>query len=348
MADKPIAGSTTPAPMEFKDFPAEYQIKTGADGRRVLTGYASTYGNVDEVGDRVDPGSLTKTLAERMSKIPYLWAHDTAQPIGALSKTWDDSTGLGFDATLSKIPKAEEVATLAEDGVLGGSSIGYSVVKATYEGTVRVLKEIKLYEVSAVTLPANPMAVFTAVKAAAAVKAVIGSYEALTEAVARAIVESGFIEDFCYVDATYPDRVIACSWDDGICRHYEVQYGIDPNGMVSIGMITEVQEVEIVLPKTLAGWARDIAIGRTDTAAMLAAFERKEGRTFSARNVEALSQIAESMTTGGQSLKDMLAAAGSPKPAKATSMDAALPDLWRLEYELASLRTRAKLATIGG
>lgn len=344
MADKPKAGST--AVREFKDFPAEYQIKTAADGRRVLIGYASTYGNVDEVGDRVDPGAFTKTLSERSHAVPYLWAHDTAQPIGRITKSWDDQTGLGIEATLSKVPKAEEVATLAEDGVLGGSSIGYNVIKATYEGTVRVLKEIRLHEISAVTLPANPMAVFTSVKDAH-IKAVIGSYEALTEAVARAIVESGFIEDFCYVDATYPDRVIACAWDDGICRHYEVQYGIDPNGLVSLGMITEVQEVEIVLPKTLAGWARDIAIGRTDTAAMLAAFERKEGRTFSARNVEALSQIAESMLTGGQSLKDMLAAA-SPKPAKATSTGAALPDLWRLEYELASLRTRAKLATIGG
>jgi HK97 family phage prohead protease len=48
--------------------------------------------------------------------------------------------------------------------VVGGLSIGYQVVQAVAGKGARLLREIKLAEVSLVTFPMNPAAVVTAVK----------------------------------------------------------------------------------------------------------------------------------------------------------------------------------------
>jgi hypothetical protein len=53
------------------------------------------------------------------------------------------------------VPKARETYSLLKAKVLRGLSIGYDTVKSDVVGGVRRLKELKLFEISVVTLGAN-------------------------------------------------------------------------------------------------------------------------------------------------------------------------------------------------
>jgi hypothetical protein len=66
--------------------------------------------------------------------------------------------------------RGAETYALMKDGALG-LSIGFRVNPggAVYEGSVRILKSLQLFEVSAVALPANPAARVTGVKSSASI-----------------------------------------------------------------------------------------------------------------------------------------------------------------------------------
>jgi HK97 family phage prohead protease len=50
-------------------------------------------------------------------------------------------------------------------GVVKGLSIGYDTIQATYDGDIRHLTELKLWEISRVIFPMNESAQVSAVKA---------------------------------------------------------------------------------------------------------------------------------------------------------------------------------------
>lgn len=141
----------------------------------IFEGYASVFGNIDLGNDRVEPGAFKETVAELMSakkigKLPVLWQHDHSMPIGTFIDMREDSHGLFVKGRLPKsdtfvsgrvIPqmKAESVATM---------SIGYSTLDYAIEAGVRLLKTLKLWETSLVTIAMNPLAEVTGFKSAVA------------------------------------------------------------------------------------------------------------------------------------------------------------------------------------
>lgn len=134
----------------------------GPDG--TFTGLASTYDNEDLQGDVVERGAFTRTIAERPI-VKVLFNHDPSKPIG-LGTLQDSAAGLILRGTLNLGSEtAREVYSNLKMGILDAMSIGYDVVKQVRDGAVRRLKELKLYEVSVVTFPANPSARITSVKA---------------------------------------------------------------------------------------------------------------------------------------------------------------------------------------
>jgi HK97 family phage prohead protease len=149
--------------MERKAFATEFKV--AGDGRTV-EGYASTFGNVDYVGDVVMPGAYKRTLDHRLSRIKVLRDHE--HPIGKPIEAYEDSKGLYTKSFISDTALGNETLTLLRDGVLDRMSIGYEPVTKEHgqkDGqSVRFLKEIKLYEWSVVTFPANDSAAVTAVK----------------------------------------------------------------------------------------------------------------------------------------------------------------------------------------
>jgi uncharacterized protein len=137
---------------------------------RTFKGYASTFGNVDEVGDIIESGAFTKTISERgpngSKQIKILWQHE--MPLGMPIHMEEDSKGLYVEGKISKTRLGDEALELMRDGVVDRMSIGFSIPggKTEYDAQmgVRKIKEVKLFEFSPVTFPANELAVVTGVK----------------------------------------------------------------------------------------------------------------------------------------------------------------------------------------
>src|SRR5687767_12187761 len=143
--------------MEFAASP--FSIKALDDGG-VIEGLGAFFGNEDRGGDIIRPGAFQKTLAEWAGKpVPMLFCHDVRRPIGAWQELRETSEGLAVKGkfTLAARDGAEAYA-LAKEGALPGLSIGYEVSRETTQGRARVLHEVKLFEVSPVTVPMNERA----------------------------------------------------------------------------------------------------------------------------------------------------------------------------------------------
>ena len=155
--------------------PFEVKQITEDEDYFIFEGYCSTYLNVDRGMDAVMPGAFTETVFELMSskrvgKLPALWSHNGDMPVGSYTEFRDDSHGLFVKGRLPKadtfvsgrlIPqmKAESVTSM---------SIGYSTLDYIIEGGVRLLKKLKLWEISLVVTPMNPLAEVTGLKSNAA------------------------------------------------------------------------------------------------------------------------------------------------------------------------------------
>lgn len=178
--------------MNTKD--VAFELKVSEEG--VFEGLASTYNNIDAGNDMVMPGAFSEDLHARGSRRPLLWGHDTKEPIGFVDLT-DTPRGLVVKGRLliDGVPQARTVYELLKARVVSGLSIGYETIKHKYQGSVRQLISLKLFEVSAVTFPMNPLATVGSVKADEA--ALERLHQALATATAglRSDAEAGERED---------------------------------------------------------------------------------------------------------------------------------------------------------
>ena len=158
-----------PKTIERKNFVASINVPD-PEGR-TITGLASTFGNVDHTDDIVHPGAFTKTIAEKGNNIRLLWGHDVNEPLGKIVKLQEKSDGLFMEAVISDTSRGRDALALLADGAMDGLSIGFTPVKGGTKytkdkagNTIRHLKEIKLYEISLVSFPANEEARITSLK----------------------------------------------------------------------------------------------------------------------------------------------------------------------------------------
>ena len=135
-----------------------------------FTGYASTF-DMDSMGDTILPGAFKRTLnswAAKNRPIPVLWQHKADEPIGVTMNAMEDERGLRVQGRLLMgLQRAKEAYEAAKAGILGGLSIGFSIPRdgaTRMDDGTREIREVKLYEYSFVTFPANESAVFTGVK----------------------------------------------------------------------------------------------------------------------------------------------------------------------------------------
>lgn len=148
--------------------------ETSEDG--TFKGYGSVFGVKDSNRDTVEKGAFLESLSRWNSKgmlPPMLWQHDMKNPIGRYNVMREDESGLYVEGKFSLgVEKAREAYALLKDGVISGLSIGYMTVKSQWDEQegVRRLKEVDLFEVSLVTMPANEMAGVIHVKAAEAIQ----------------------------------------------------------------------------------------------------------------------------------------------------------------------------------
>jgi HK97 family phage prohead protease len=131
-------------------------------------GYGAVFGNVDQHDDIIEKGAFRRTLSEKpLSAIKMLFQHDSHQPIGIWTDMKEDERGLYVKGKLLiKVQRAAEVLELMRNKVIDGLSIGYKTIKSMRDEStgIRKLLDVDLWEVSAVTFPANPQARVDAVK----------------------------------------------------------------------------------------------------------------------------------------------------------------------------------------
>lgn len=154
----------------------EFSVKYKDEGTGMLEGYASTWVRTpDSYGDVVKSGAFAKTLQARWNGgkgIPLLWAHqmDNLNAFIGSADADEDDTGLHFVASFDDTPEAQRVRQLYKDGRLSKFSFAYDIKEdgvVTLEDGVKAneLRELELYEISCVTVPANDTAEVLDVKA---------------------------------------------------------------------------------------------------------------------------------------------------------------------------------------
>lgn len=138
-----------------------------------FTGYASTFGNEDLVGDVVARGAFKRTLAANGGRVPILMSHNPGIVVGFGTAASEDSRGLAVEGefTLASDAGRNAYATIQHAAKVGhafGLSIGYGIPRDGFDfdsaRQVRTLKDIDLYEYSLAATPANPAARITGVK----------------------------------------------------------------------------------------------------------------------------------------------------------------------------------------
>lgn len=162
-----------------------FQVKSIDEDLGIVTGYLSTFNNIDYQKDRVLPGAFQKTIQEALQRKsnkgkkylwPLLFMHDPEKPVGGFIDASEDRKGLLVSAQLDistnamgipNNPLATTVFSGFKAGYVDEFSIGYNAIQKDYDKEgIRNLKELRVVEGSAITsmFAADPEALVTGVK----------------------------------------------------------------------------------------------------------------------------------------------------------------------------------------
>ena len=145
--------------------------RTTIDADGTVEGYASLFGEIDQARDMVMRGAFADTLRLRgVNRIPMLFQHDPAEPVGVWLELREDHRGLYARGRLiPEVTRGRELLSLLRAGAINGLSIGFRTVQGRIDPRTRVrrLHAVDLWEISIVTFPLLSGARVRAVKQAA-------------------------------------------------------------------------------------------------------------------------------------------------------------------------------------
>lgn len=163
------------APRRVKDATSAAMVAGGS-----VTGYAATFDRTpDAYGDVIAPGAFAASLErwaalrEDGKYIPLLYGHSTDDPaynIGRVIEAEEDERGLRIVAEFdADNEKAQYVRKLVQEGRLYQFSFAYEIrdagpVELEDGGEAYELRDVELFEVSLVQIPANQNAIVTGIK----------------------------------------------------------------------------------------------------------------------------------------------------------------------------------------
>ena len=148
------------------------ELRQTEDGMPVVEGYATVYDYAYDIAGGPDMGGFTEVIAPGAAKksameadVRLLANHEGLPLARTKSGTLElesDDIGLKVRATLDPSnPTAAEVRSAMERGDVDQMSFAFRVVRDEWnkDYTERTISEVKLYDVSVVTYPANPATV---------------------------------------------------------------------------------------------------------------------------------------------------------------------------------------------
>lgn len=161
---------------------AKIQYRTSLDVRANedeagFDGHAASWWSIDSYGTAMAPGAFKKTIQERRDRIPVLWNHNYDAPVGKHLDLKEDDAGLYINVGIAD-DGAEGTVLMKRlrYGVPLGLSFGFETIRSrpaeesdpldwsqapeffkSPEGReyVRVIEEVRYWESSPVTFPAN-------------------------------------------------------------------------------------------------------------------------------------------------------------------------------------------------
>ena len=156
--------SESMAKIEQRISTAGFEVREDADGM-TFEGYAAIFDSPSEplpFIERIKRGAFNRSLTKARNDIKLLWNHDTSAVLGSTRagtlKLVEDNRGLKVTATLPNTTLGRDSAVLLKRGDVDSMSFGFSVPSGGDEwnedGSERVLKSIRLHEVSIVAFPA--------------------------------------------------------------------------------------------------------------------------------------------------------------------------------------------------
>lgn len=143
-------------------------VKALDEDARVIRGTATTP-SVDRVGDIIEPLGVKFT-----NPLPFLWQHHHDKPIGTCEFGQPSVNGIPFTATvahpdtvasLTLKDRLQEAWDSVKTGLVRAVSVGFRPIEWTFmeAGGIHYV-ETEVFELSAVTIPANADAIIDTIK----------------------------------------------------------------------------------------------------------------------------------------------------------------------------------------
>jgi hypothetical protein len=154
---------------KVKNFNLEIKSIDTVEG--IVTFYASVFNVKDSDGDIITENAFTKTLQERKSIIRHLYQHNFNNQVGKIIDIQVDKKGLLVTSKILNTSLGKDVLEMYKNDLLQ-HSIGFQIVRGEYkaEQDTYFINEVKLFEVSSVTLGANSFATTVSLKSSSEIE----------------------------------------------------------------------------------------------------------------------------------------------------------------------------------
>ena len=159
------------ADKEIRVLQLQPEIRAGADGKKMITGYAVKWRSLSLPiwgvwREQFEKDAFTQSLTERANEIFATWQHDMGQTLGRSPATLtvrEDDTGLSYEIDPPSWA-APQIETIERGDVRGSSFTFIPLVEEwDYDSApnyaIRTIKKADLFEVAPVTMPAYPTSV---------------------------------------------------------------------------------------------------------------------------------------------------------------------------------------------
>lgn len=135
-----------------------------SEGELIIEGYAIVFDTLDSYGTIFKKGCCEKTLQENKDRIALCYQHDIFNPIAKIEEIKEDEKGLWIRARISD--SEDDIKIKIREGILKELSIGFESIKVSYDSFSEIITilEIKLYEVSIVTIASNPNTIIESIR----------------------------------------------------------------------------------------------------------------------------------------------------------------------------------------
>ena len=131
----------------------------------IVTGYFSSFDNMDSDGDVIRKGAFTKTIQENFQRVRHLLDHDATKAVGKILSLNEDNKGLYYESKAGRHTLGRDFLLMVEDGLINEHSIGFVTIKQKKMGHYNEISEVKLYEGSSLQgWGANEMTPITGMK----------------------------------------------------------------------------------------------------------------------------------------------------------------------------------------